>query len=66
MVSIDNSDEVAIYDGRMKLRDIVEFVEPFALPKEHAKPERVISSTGQASINNAKTIGYTFVDEQSL
>ena len=41
-----------VYDGKMKLDGLIEFVEGHALPEDQKKEERVIASKGQAGVNN--------------
>ena len=36
----------------MKLDGLIEFVEPYALPEDQKKEERVIASKSQAGVNN--------------
>ena len=46
-----DGDEHAVYDGKMKLNELVDFVEPFALSESEKKEERVISSKSQTTVN---------------
>jgi hypothetical protein len=40
-----------VYDGKMKLNELIEFLEPQALPADQKKEERVISSKSQTTVN---------------
>ena len=41
-----------VYDGKMKLSELIDFVEDYALPEDKKATERVISSKSQTSMNN--------------
>lgn len=41
-----------VFDGKMKLDALIEFVQGHALPEDQKKEERVIASKGQAGVNN--------------
>ena len=47
----DDSESHHIYDGKMKLQDLVDFIDTFALSEDQKKEERVISSKTQTTIN---------------
>ncbi len=54
MTPDDDSETHHIYDGKMKLQDLVDFIEPFALKADQKKEERVIDSKTQTTINQQK------------
>ena len=47
----DGGDKHHVFDGKMKLPELIQFVEPFALAEDQKKEERVISSKSQTTVN---------------
>lgn len=55
-----------LYEGKMKLHELIEFVEPHALTLEQAKDERVISSKEQTTVNQqSDASGYSLLTSVS-
>ena len=46
--------EKIVYDGKMKLPAINEFVEPYALSPENKKEDRVLGSKAQSTVSQRK------------
>ena len=49
-----------MYDGKMKLDGLIDFVDSYALPEDQKKEERVIASKGQAGVNNMSGQGGSY------
>ena len=47
----DSSESHFVFDGKMKLQELLDFVEPYALPEDQKKDERVIKSKSQTTVN---------------
>ena len=47
----EDGESHAIFGGKMKLNELIDFVAPFALPEDQKKEERVISSKSQTTVN---------------
>lgn len=51
LIAGETGENHIVFDGKMKLNELIDFVTPYALPADQAKEERVISSKQQTTVN---------------